>query len=340
MLDFVFSHEQQLIAEAVAGRLDRLGPLGGGRDAALHLLGELDGLGLFDHEVIDCVTATAIAFELGSRLAPVPWADWLAAAIAFSPDGLDMHELAERGLLLACPLHAKTGIAGTRAVGSALLPVMADVVVLPDPRTGGTGWLLVRDGIAGKAASDVIDHSVEAARIEFDGETIALDRANDRDFGDIRRLLVLGEMVGIARACFRKTVAYARDRKQFGRPIGSYQALKHMAADAAVQLEAMTAAVEYAAWCLDAPGASAGERRAALLTASAIVGDKARKIAEDCIQMHGGIAFTWDYGLHHYFKRIVFRRNTAVDPRQAGKELAGRMTADPKLLENAALEAP
>jgi len=145
---------------------------------------------------------------------------------------------------------------------------------------------------------------------------------------DALQLAVLAEIVGAADAMLARTVGYVSGRHQFGKPIGSYQAVKHSAADCAVAVETMKAAVEYAGWALDAArddAAMAQEARLALQAAASFVGEHGRRVAERCVQMHGGIAFTWDYGLHVPYRRIVFRTATLAATRAAREALASHI---------------
>jgi alkylation response protein AidB-like acyl-CoA dehydrogenase len=108
------------------------------------------------------------------------------------------------------------------------------------------------------------------------------------------------EMLGAARRCLDMAVGYAKVREQFGQPIGSFQAIRHKCADMLLETENSHAAVYYAAWALDA-GAEDAETAASI--AKAYVGDAARKVCGEAIQVHGGIGFTWEFDLHMYFKR-------------------------------------
>lgn len=113
-------------------------------------------------------------------------------------------------------------------------------------------------------------------------------------------VLVAAELIGTVRTLLEMTLAHARERVQFDRPIGSFQAVQHKLADIAVERERAEAAVFYAAMCLDAddPGAV----RAAHV-AKAAAGVAARRAAKDAVQIHGGIGFTWDHDLHLFVRR-------------------------------------
>src|SRR5206468_2436749 len=113
-------------------------------------------------------------------------------------------------------------------------------------------------------------------------------------------VLLAGEQVGVAQWCLDTTVEHLKTRYQFGRPVGSFQGLKHRLADLWVALTQARAVARYAAGCLasgdpDAPVAAA--------LAQAHCGPVAVRAAEECVQMHGGIGFTWEHPAHLYLKR-------------------------------------
>lgn len=107
------------------------------------------------------------------------------------------------------------------------------------------------------------------------------------------------EMLGAARTSLEMTVDYAKVRKQFGQPIGSFQAVKHTCAEMLEAAENAHSATYYAAWALDA---DAPDAALATSIAKTTVNQAARKVCGDAIQVHGGIGFTWEYDLHLYFK--------------------------------------
>ena len=108
------------------------------------------------------------------------------------------------------------------------------------------------------------------------------------------------EMVGVARWLLDTTVAYAKEREQFGVPIGSFQAIKHKLADMLLDVERASAATYYAAMCVAADDA---DRTRAASVAKAACGDAVRRAAKDGIQIHGGIGYTWEHDLHLYIRR-------------------------------------
>jgi alkylation response protein AidB-like acyl-CoA dehydrogenase len=117
--------------------------------------------------------------------------------------------------------------------------------------------------------------------------------------------LLASEQVGIAEWCLDSAVRHLRERTQFGRPLGSFQALKHRLADVWSALTQARAVARYAAGCLSVvDGApSAAEARVAVSLAQAHCAEVAVLAAQECVQLHGGIGFTWEHPAHLYLKR-------------------------------------
>jgi alkylation response protein AidB-like acyl-CoA dehydrogenase len=117
---------------------------------------------------------------------------------------------------------------------------------------------------------------------------------------DHATVALCAEMCGGAQKVLDMTVEYAKIRQAFGRPIGSYQGVKHRAADMLVDVENSKSITYYAAWALDE---GVAEAPLAVSMAKAYVSDAYRRVAAAGIQLHGGIGFTWEHDLHLYFKR-------------------------------------
>ena len=114
--------------------------------------------------------------------------------------------------------------------------------------------------------------------------------------------MLAAEQLGVAERCLEMTVTYLKERYQFARPIGSFQALKHRAADLWVAISQARAASRYAAACLADGDADAP---VAVALAKAACGDAATLAAQECVQLHGGIGFTWEHPAHLYLKRAT-----------------------------------
>ncbi|MFE6888581.1 acyl-CoA dehydrogenase family protein [Streptomyces sp. NPDC057694] len=118
--------------------------------------------------------------------------------------------------------------------------------------------------------------------------------------GDTAATLLAADAVGAADRALERTVQYVKEREQFGRPIGSFQAVKHRLADVYVTVQAARSAAYYAAW---AAGDTSGERAGGLALAQAL--EALRTAAAEAVQLHGGIGFTWEHDAHLYMKRAA-----------------------------------
>jgi alkylation response protein AidB-like acyl-CoA dehydrogenase len=150
-----------------------------------------------------------------------------------------------------------------------------------------------------------VDPSRRIFEVDTSGVTAAA-RPLDRDAIDavIERGTVglAAELVGTCRRLFEMALSYAKERVQFDRPIGSFQAIQHKLADMALDLERSWAAVYYAAMTLDADDP---DRHRAAHVAKAVAGEAARRIVKDSAQIHGGIGYTWEHDLHLYLRRAL-----------------------------------
>jgi alkylation response protein AidB-like acyl-CoA dehydrogenase len=119
---------------------------------------------------------------------------------------------------------------------------------------------------------------------------------------DRTHVCVAAEMVGVSRRIFDMALAYAKERKQFDVPIGSFQAIQHKLADMSLALERATAAVQYAAMTVDARDENCHR---ASHVAKAAAGEAARRILKDGLQIHGGVGYTWEHDLHLFLRRAL-----------------------------------
>jgi alkylation response protein AidB-like acyl-CoA dehydrogenase len=171
-------------------------------------------------------------------------------------------------------------------------------------------------------AQQSVDLVKQYARVHFDGvvvqrsalvgsaaETAALiDRQSQ-----VAQVLQCAEVVGILQTVFDFTVQWALDRYTFGRPLASYQALKHRFADMKMWLEACRATT--AAAVADIAARSPGAGRSASI-AKSYVGEMAGQIVQGCVQMHGGIGVTWEHDLHLYLRRVALYRSMFGTPEE------------------------
>jgi len=241
--------------------------------------------------------------EFGRVLLPSPYLSSAVAALALA------------GAAAACPDAAQRYLPGL-ADGSviAALALDADVTAAGGAITGtarnvvdgaAAGLLLVRSGddllavAAGAAAVEplgTLDQTRRQAAVRFDGVP-ALPAGPAATAVALQRVLLAAECAAAAEHCLDVTVAYLMSRRQFGRPIGAFQALKHRAADLKVAVTSAQATARAAV--------RAAETDVAVLPALAAL-HCARtfvQVAGEMIQLHGGIGFTWEHEAHLYFKR-------------------------------------
>ena len=199
----------------------------------------------------------------------------------------------------------RTTIAGGRVNGEKrFVPHAATADLILVVGEGGTLAALEK-GVSGVSVEPVetMDPAQRDATVRFDGaagEVLPGGRAAVERM--LRRAAVAAsaEMLGAARRSMQMSVDYAKTREQFGQPIGSFQAVKHMCAEMLDEVEHSYAATYYAAWALDA---GAPDADLAASVAKSFVSESARKVCGDAIQVHGGIGFTWEFDLHFFFKR-------------------------------------
>jgi alkylation response protein AidB-like acyl-CoA dehydrogenase len=260
--------------------------------------------------------------ELGRVLAPVPYLSTVTAAAAIE----DAAASAVAGSLLA---RVVEGAAATLAVADAaespavaraagdghvlagvkehvLDGSLADLLVVSAAIDGERALFAVEGADVEREPLSTLDATRRQARVRLDGApAVRLTAPGDGERAlahalDLVRVALAAESVGAADRCLELTLDYLRERVQFGRPIGSFQALKHRCADLAVEVEAATSTAWYAAWAAaDAPD----ELPVVAPLAKAVCGDAFLHMAAETIQLHGGIGFTWEHDAHLYFKR-------------------------------------
>jgi alkylation response protein AidB-like acyl-CoA dehydrogenase len=158
-----------------------------------------------------------------------------------------------------------------------------------------------------------LDLSRRLADVIFDGVEVSPDALLDTTGLDaldaqllLAAVLVCADTVGAIDALLAMTVAYAKDRIAFGRPIGSFQAVKHVLADQALYLETCRAGAVAAATAVETGAGNASE---IVSMVAAYIGDVSNELAQECLQVHGGIGYTWEHDLHLFLRRV---RSNAV----------------------------
>jgi alkylation response protein AidB-like acyl-CoA dehydrogenase len=210
------------------------------------------------------------------------------------------------------PGDAATGVARLRGMVAGVADALpAGVLLVPADGVPQALYLvdMAAEGVA-KAPVISLDMTRQLCDLSFDdvpatliasgpAATRALDAALTAGAG-----ILAAEQTGLAQRCLDMTIAYVKERKQFARPVGSFQGLKHRLADLWVSVTQARAASRYAAACL-ATGtlSNPGDASVAVALAKAYCSEVAVQAAQECVQMHGGIGFTWEHPAHLFLKR-------------------------------------
>lgn len=286
---------------------------------------ELGVAGLLVPESLGGAGATAreaavVMEEIGRAVAPVPFlssAVLATVALLRAGDTQTVAALAKGELtaalvvpLTTAPGDPVTGVSGgPGGLGGSVTAVAgaaeADVLVVPVAGPDGLELHTVDRAAAGVRVSPLLalDMTRPLAAVTFSDAASSKVGAGDGPVADAvltAAALLASEQLGVAQWCFDTTLDYARQRRQFGRTIGSYQAIKHRLADLWFDVGAAAAAARYAA---DTCARADDDAAAAAAIAQAYCGDVAVHAAEECIQLHGGIGMTWEYPAHLYLKR-------------------------------------
>lgn len=206
------------------------------------------------------------------------------------------------------------------------------LAVAGTPQGPGLFWLDTTDPGLRREAAATVDQSLHLAAVRCSGvkarrigSSAGAERAAVR-LADLAAAAVTADQVGGAERCLELTVEYVSTRVQFGRPIGSFQAIKHRLADLFVLVESARSAslAAAAAWDRDAPDAP-------LLAslAKSYCSEAYRTVAAETIQLHGGIGFTWEHPAHRYFKRAHATAALFGDPSHHRRRLANRLGLTP-----------
>ena len=206
------------------------------------------------------------------------------------------------------------------------------VAAREDGSTGDEGVSLLR--VSGRAegvtatALPTMDQTRRLAQVELRGVQLGADACVGRAGAaapalrqalDRAAIALAAEQVGGAQACLEASVQYAKERVQFGRPIGSFQAIQHKCADMMVAVESARSAVYYAA-CVAAE--ETPELSLAASLAKTTASEAFFRCAAESIQIHGGVGFTWEYDVHLYFKRARAGEHLLGTPDQHRERVA------------------
>jgi alkylation response protein AidB-like acyl-CoA dehydrogenase len=281
--------------------------------------GSLSGAGVRDLAIIAEETGRALV------AGPLLPANIVAFALARDPAGplarAHLPQIAAGRLLTAWvhgpdAVRAKPAGDGYRLTGTAGPVQDAQVTDYLLVTAGGGTQLLVPTTAPGVSVEllDGLDLSRRYCRVRFDGAEVPASARVGADGSELDLQLSLAlalqcaETVGAILAAYEMTLRYVRERTAFGRPIGSYQALKHRLAEMLLWLESAQAVTSAAVAAVQAAsGGSPGDASEALTaarTAKAYVADRGPVLVRDCLQMHGGVGYTWEHDIHLFLRRV------------------------------------
>ena len=325
-MDFGFTDEQNAIKETAREMLAKRSPLSAVREAAESrtypdaLWSEIRDLGwpgiAIDEEHggqgLGLVELVILAEELGYACAPTPFLSNAIAGLVIDSAASDAQR--DRWLPGIASGEGRGSIAGTGDEPGLVPDAEGAAVIGLDPTTEPR---LVEGSAAKIEPVELIDATREYARVSA--------AAGEPLDGDVARGLQLGavalsaELVGLAQRAMNLAVDYAKERQQFGRPIGAYQAVSHRCAGMLYDTEEARSLTYYAAWCA---GAEPQSLPLAAHMAKARASDAAWRVTNDALQVLGGIGFTWEHDLHFLLKRAKVGSELLGDARMHREQVA------------------
>jgi alkylation response protein AidB-like acyl-CoA dehydrogenase len=311
-MDVRLSPEQVALRDAAARAVGRLGP------TTVAGLGDTRRAAKLDAAVVESGWRELRSGDEHGA----PWASGVEVALVAEELARGSADTAFLGPVLAAELRRLAGApAGSGRETVALRPDLSAVASRGDDAValdafGGATALLLAPGDDGATLSavdvpergegpDLTRPTVRAATA--DARSIDAARALGGDDLDRWTALALAvtaaDLVGVIRGAIDLTVAYARQRRQYGRPIAAFQAVQHLLADTLVHLEGSRSSALYAAWAVDA--LAPADALAAAAGAKAYAARAAREVGETAIQVHGGIGNTWECMAHVHLRRAL-----------------------------------
>jgi alkylation response protein AidB-like acyl-CoA dehydrogenase len=325
-MDATFNEEQEQLAELADRIARRIGTSidpGADRLAGWRLVADAGLLGLrlapeAGGSGAGGIEVAIVAEALGRQVSPVPYVGPVIAAellrAAEAPDDVleavaEGHRRISIGVDGTMSSLATSG-ATSEVVGWDCADAAEFAVLTPVDRALGVA-LLAGPGLA----RDCADLSRSLVTLDPDATRSVVGRPITEDrlvaVEALALTLLSADMVGAMQGALDVAVEYAKQRVQFKRPIGSFQAIQHLAADQHVSIEASRSATYYAAWAVD--GLAPDRALMAARTAKAFVSTRAQEVVEAVLQIHGGIGHTWEHIGHYYLRRVLLDRFTLGD---------------------------
>jgi alkylation response protein AidB-like acyl-CoA dehydrogenase len=307
-VNFDFSDDQHAIKRTAKDfladrftpeRVRELAESGSYDDDAWSEICELGWAGIFVDEAhggqgLGVIELVILMEELGYALAPIPFLSNAAAGLALQFAGTP--EQRERWL---------PGIASGETRGTVGMQTDGEARLVPDADGADVIVIFTRGGgfVVERAAADVepietMDLTRRFARVRAAGGDPLVGDGGDAPYRIATALAA--ELTGVGQRAMEMAVEHARERKQFGRPIGSYQAVSHRCAQMLLEVEGARSGSYYAGWCADAEPETLP---LAASMAKAYASDAGWRVTASSLQVHGGIGFTWEHDLHFLLKR-------------------------------------
>ncbi len=304
-MDFELSDDQQALRDAARDLLDD-------RASASHVRAVVDNGAAYDDELwkamvdqgwtgiavpeasggvgLGWVEVAVLAEAVGAHVAPAPIVQSLVAVDALV-DTAWLEPLVAGEAIACVAASGRREVVPYAPSADVLVCVRDDALVVADLREHRPAREPAMD--VTRAVGWIDPDALPTVGALGDGDVV-------RRFIDRGATAHAAELLGAAQHMLDESAEYAKERVQFDRPIGSFQAVKHRLADMLVDVEGMRSAVYWAAWCLaaDHPDASV-----AASTAKVWCSDAARRVMASALQVHGGIGFTWEHDTHLYLKR-------------------------------------
>lgn len=354
-MEFGPSEEQMLLKESISrylvdnGALERIHDFADkGENRAEDIWSGLCNLGLpgllIDEKHggvgLDLIDAALVSETLGHHVAPVPFVSTMVMVpLAIASAGSEAQQskwlpaLADGSLIVGAAVtevvhsrhDARMQWDGAALNGKSLfvLDFEADLYLVADT---GRALYMVDANAPGleRRLLNTIDQTRRVGELVFDNVTAELlpgssDPEVCTSIIDAARIILAADTLGAAQNMLNQAVAYSLQREQFGRVIGSFQAVKHMCAEMAAELEPCRAMVWYAAYAFDA---IPDEARLTACHTKAHLSEVGKFVAKTATEVHGGIGFTHELGLHYWFKRIGANRQLLGGPEKVREEAA------------------
>ncbi len=268
----------------------------------LHIPEQYGGSGYTLEELV------VVVEEMGRAVAPGPFVPTVIAGAVITAAGDDATKAKFLPGLAGGTINAGIGLGGsvvvsgskaTGAAGTVLGGGLAHLLLVP----AGDDLVIIEvaEGVVVETPPNM-DSTRRSARVTLDGAEATVVRGGRRTLVDLARLILSAEAVGLAGECTRLAAGYAKERIQFGRPIGMFQAVKHHCADMAVATELATSAV----WDAARAAATGGDQQSyTAAIAAALAAPAADLCANLNTQVHGGISITWEHDAHLFMRRAT-----------------------------------